>query len=50
MQATREVRSDAPDNQGEFEAPFFKRMTLRPAQAPLALENGIEKRYLFPTF
>ncbi len=50
MQATREVRSDAPDNQGEFEAPFFKRMTLRPARAPLALENGIEKRYLFPTF
>jgi len=50
MQTTRVVRPDGPANQAEFEAPFFKRMTLRPAAAPLALENGIEKRYLFPTF
>jgi hypothetical protein len=50
MEATRKVRADPPDNEDKFDAPFFKRMTLRPAPRPLALEDGIEKTYQFPTF
>ncbi len=49
MQASETVRPDMPANDDQFGDPFFQRFTLKPAAAPLALENGIAKTYPFPT-
>jgi hypothetical protein len=49
MQASLKVRPDMPANDDRFGDPFFKRFALRPAPSPLALEDGVEKTYPFPT-
>jgi hypothetical protein len=49
MQAAHKVRSDKPANDDRFGDPFFRRFTLRSAEKPLELEDGIAKTYPFPT-
>ena len=49
MQASLKVRPDMPANDDRFGDPFFRRFQLRPSPSPLALEDGIEKSYPFPT-
>jgi len=38
------------DNRGSFTDPFFQRFEVRPAPRPLELEEGLSKKYSFPTF
>ena len=38
------------DNMGSFTDPFFERFEVRPAPAPLELQEGLSKTYSFPTF
>jgi hypothetical protein len=49
MEATHTVRPDKPANDDQFGDPFFRRFTLRPAEKPLELMDGIAKTYPFPT-
>jgi hypothetical protein len=38
------------DNAESFSDPFFQRFEVRPARSPLELEEGLSKKYSFPTF
>jgi hypothetical protein len=49
MQTSLTVRPDKPANDDQFGDPFFRRFTLRPAERPLELANGVAKTYPFPT-
>ncbi len=48
MQATHTIRPDKPANDDQFGDPFFRRFTLRAAEKPLDLMDGIAKTYPFP--
>jgi len=52
MKATKTIPKEILDNAEDsaFKNDFFNRFKLRPADNPIALEKGISKNYLFPTF
>lgn len=50
MKPTWEFDESFVKNEDKFQDAFFKRFTLRPAPAPLQLNDRVTKNYLFPTF
>ena len=50
MQANFTIEPNLFPNEDQFTDPFFQQFNLTKADAPLALDNGISKHYLFPTF
>jgi hypothetical protein len=50
MRPNTRIEPGLVDNLSHFDHPFFKRFTVRPAPAPLALAEGVSKTYSFPTF
>lgn len=50
MKATWTIDPALLDNRDEFDNEFYRRFRLRPAAAPLQLNEEISKNYLFPTF
>lgn len=50
MEPKRTYDAELLQNDDVFIDPFFRRFTLRHAPAPLALDEQVEKNYLFPTF
>jgi hypothetical protein len=50
MKPTLHIDPAVLDNAHLFKDPFYGRLTLKEAEAPLALTETIAKRYLFPTF
>jgi hypothetical protein len=50
MKPTTDFDATLLDNAANFDAPFYKRFSLRHAPKPLRLNETIEKDYLFPTF
>jgi len=50
MKPNTDLDSRLVDNSASFTDAFFQRFQLRPAPAPLALEDGLSKAYSFPTF
>jgi len=50
MKPSTDIPSELLDNSGSFKNEFFDRFELRYADAPLRLNEDIEKNYQFPTF
>ena len=50
MKATWDIDKGMLDNRDLFDNEFFRRFRLRPADAPLQLNDDIAKDYLFPTY
>lgn len=50
MKPTVQISAGLLQNADKFQDAFFKRFTLRPAAAPLKLNEDVSKDYLFPTF
>ena len=50
MQPNTRLEPDLVDNVSEFGDSFFERFTVRRADAPLELAEGVSKAYSFPTF
>ncbi len=50
MKPTLQYEAPLLSNEDRFQDPFFRRFALRPAAAPLQLDEAIAKDYRFPTF
>lgn len=50
MNTNLQITDQLLPNEAQFEDSFFKRFTLRPADAPLQLNDSTSKHYRFPTF
>ncbi|UAA39618.1 acetoacetate decarboxylase family protein [Paraneptunicella aestuarii] len=50
MKLNTQLTEELVANEDKFNTPFFQRFKLRRANAPLQLNENIQKDYLFPTF